>query len=411
MKDPQKSRYLNWILAGFGAISLSVVFFFVLYRLQGIGQAVDVILEILAPFVYGGVIAYLLRPVCNFYAGKLEQWMPKRKKLANGTAVFLSLVTGLLIVYALIIMIAPQLFESIMTLWNALPEKVSQFVTWFSQTFEEDEELMTYLSTSYNEIYSQLDSWFRGTLVPYVTSVVSGVGTSVWKVLLFLKNILIGLIVAVYLLAGRKRFKKQGIMLIHSIFKPRWADMILNEIAFVDRMFGGFIDGKLVDSGIIGLLCYLGCLVFRFPNALLVSAIVGITNVIPFFGPFIGAVPATLLIMIESPIKGLWFILFILVLQQIDGNIIGPKILGDRTGLSSFWVLFSIVLFGGLWGLVGMIICVPLFAVIYDVIRKLVRRGLRRNDCEDLWTNYNAEYAEEETSTPPEALPEEKKEE
>ena len=165
-------------------------------------------------------------------------------------------------------------------------------------------------------------------------------------------------------------------------------------------MFGGFIDGKLVDSAIIGVLCYIGCTIFKFPNALLVSAIVGITNVIPFFGPFLGAVPGTLLIMIEDPIKGLWFILFILFLQQLDGNVIGPKILGDHTGVSSFWVLFSILLFGGLWGLVGMIEAVPLFAVLYDLIKRLVRRGLVKHDCVDILQEYNETYHSEEK--PPE---------
>jgi predicted PurR-regulated permease PerM len=173
--------------------------------------------------------------------------------------------------------------------------------------------------------------------------------------------------------------------------------MVLNEIAFVDRMFGGFIDGKIVDSGIIGVLCYIGCLIFKFPNALLVSAFIGITNVIPFFGPFIGGIPATLLIMIEDPIKGLWFGLFVLALQQLDGNIIGPAILGDRTGLSSFWVLFAIILCGGLWGIVGMVICVPMFAVIYDVVKKLVRRGLRGKGQIELWEEYKTKYPNEET--------------
>jgi predicted PurR-regulated permease PerM len=157
-------------------------------------------------------------------------------------------------------------------------------------------------------------------------------------------------------------------------------------------MFGGFIDGKIVDSAIIGLLCYFGCVIFKFPNPLLVSAIVGITNVIPFFGPFIGAVPATLLIMLENPIKGLWFILFVFGLQQLDGNIIGPKILGNKTGLSSFWVLFGIILFGGLWGLVGMVIAVPLVAVIYDLIKRLVHRGLRKNNCTEVWDEYTSIY-------------------
>jgi len=194
---------------------------------------------------------------------------------------------------------------------------------------------------------------------------------------------------------SRRKFSKQSVMLIRSILKPRWADLLLEEIVFIDKMFGGFIDGKIVDSAIIGILCYVGCSIFQFPNALLVSAIVGITNVIPFFGPFIGAVPATILILLEDPIKGLWFILFILALQQLDGNVIGPKILGDRTGLPSFWVLFGIILFGGLWGLVGMVIAVPLVAVIYDIVKKLIHRGLKRHDCIEYWDAYTRIYAEE----------------
>ena len=172
--------------------------------------------------------------------------------------------------------------------------------------------------------------------------------------------------------------------------------MVLNEIAFVDRMFGGFIDGKIVDSGIIGVLCYIGCLIFKFPNALLVSAFIGITNVIPFFGPFIGGIPSILLIMIEDPIKGLWFALFVLALQQLDGNVIGPAILGDRTGLSSFWVLFTIILFGGMWGIVGMVVAVPLFAVIYNVIKRMVRRGLYKKEQQEVWHQYKADYPDED---------------
>jgi len=149
-----------------------------------------------------------------------------------------------------------------------------------------------------------------------------------------------------------------------------------------------------VDSAIIGVLCYIGCAAFKFPNALLVSVIVGITNIIPFFGPFLGAIPSVILILIESPIKALWFALFILALQQLDGNVIGPKILGNHTGVSSFWVLFSILLFGGLWGLVGMIIAVPLFAVIYDLIKRFVVRGLKKNDCADILQAYEAEFGD-----------------
>lgn len=396
MKDPYKRRYFFLMVSIFGAISLSIVVFFALFRFQGIGDAIDTLGKILAPFIYGGVVAYLLRPMCNIYERALQEWLPgKMKKIANSVAVGLSLLTGILVVYTLIIMIAPQLYSSIRSLWNTLPDKVNRFLTWAKSTFGEDEELLHLFNTVYTSIYQDLNSWADNTLVPYISSVVSGVGSSVYKVLLFLYNLLIGLIVACYLLGSRKRFARQSVLIVRSLLKPRWADLFLNEVVFVDRMLGGFIDGKLLDSAIMGVLCYLGCLIFRFPNALLVSAIVGITNVIPFFGPFIGGIPSTLLIMIENPMKGLWFIVFILALQQLDGNIIGPKILGDRTGLSSFWVLFAIVLFGGLWGLVGMVICVPVFAVLYDTVKKLVRRGLTRKGQIELWEKYKADYPDE----------------
>lgn len=373
MKDPVKRRYVYLMLSIFGGIGLSVVLFFVVYRFRGVGDALNKLGSILAPFAYGGVVAYLLRPMCNLYEGLFQKHLPKKlKKLSNGLAVGLSMISGLLIVYALIIMIAPQLFSSIQTLWLSLPDKISKLYSWAMATFGENEKLVSLFNTVYNTVNTDLQNWADNTLAPYVSSVVSivsGVGSSVWKVLMFLYNLLIGLIVAVYLLFSRKKFARQSVLIIRSALKPKWAELLLDEVAFIDRMFGGFIDGKILDSAIIGVLCYIGCTIFRFPNALLVSAVVGITNVIPFFGPIIGAVPSTLLILIESPIKALWFVVFVLALQQLDGNVIGPKILGDRTGLSSFWVLFTIILFGGLWGVFGMVIGVPLFAVIYDTVK------------------------------------------
>lgn len=401
MKDPYKRRYLYLMLSIFGAISLSIVVFFALYRFRGIGDTLHRLADILAPFIYGGVVAYLLRPMCNHYERWLRKLLPRKvNRLANSLAVALSLITGLLIVYALIIMMAPQLYQSIMSLWNSLPKKVNDLLIWGRLTFGENELLTTLFNRLYI-LYSDLESWSQNTLIPYLSNImglVSGLSSSVYRVLMFVYNMLIGLIVACYLLASRKKFARQSVLIIRSILQPRWADLMLSEIAFVDRMFGGFIDGKLVDSAIIGVLCYIGCLIFGFPNALLVSAIVGITNIIPFFGPFIGAVPSTLLIMIEDPIKGLWFIVFVLALQQLDGNIIGPKILGNRTGLSSFWVLFAIVLCGGLWGLPGMLICVPAFAVFYDTVKKLVRRGLYRKGQNEIWDQYKADYPDDTAS-------------
>lgn len=393
MEKLDKKKYLFIMLTVSGAISLSVLFFFLIYRMQGVGEVVDTFIDILMPFIYGGVIAYLLRPACNWFSSMIHKaFKGKHEKLAEGIAVILSMITGLLVVYMLIIMIAPQLYYSILTLWETIPGKVEQLISWASATFGENEKLIQMFSSSYTQIYTTLENWATGTLTPYITNIVSGVGMSVWKVLLFLKDLLIGVIVAVYLLGSRKRFGRQAVMIVRSIFKPKWADMVLNEVTFVDRMFGGFIEGKLVDSAIIGVLCYIGCSAFKFPNALLVSAIVGVTNVIPFFGPFLGAIPATLLILIEDPMKALWFVVFILVLQQLDGNVIGPKILGQHTGVSSFWVLFSILLFGGLWGIVGMVIAVPLFAVLYDIIKKLVIRGLKKHDCPEMMDEYHKEF-------------------
>ena len=393
MKDPKKQRYFYAMMAGFGTISLSVLFFFFLYRLQGIGNVISQLSTILAPFIYGGIIAYLLRPMCNSLEAFFQLRLPKKmRRFANAFAVVFSLMVGILVVYALITMVVPQLVESVVTLWNALPTKMEQLVNSATETFGKDERVVQFVEKNYRSYFTDIDKWVQANVIPQVSSLVTNVGTSVWQVLKFVYNILIGLIVAVYVLHGRKRFGKQARLIVRSIFSDRWADRILEEVEFIDRMFGGFIDGKIIDSAIVGVLCYIGCTVLKIPSALLVSVIVGVTNVIPFFGPVIGAVPSTLLILIDSPLKALWFLIWVIVLQQLDGNVIGPKILGNRTGLSGFWVMFSIILFGGLWGIVGMIICVPLFAVIYDTVRRLVRRGLRRRNHTELWDEYRAQF-------------------
>lgn len=401
MHDPWKRRYLYIMLSIFGAISLSILLFFFLYRMRGIGDAISTLGSILAPFIYGGVIAYLLRPMCNSLQRILGSRLPgKLKKVAPGFAVALSIIAGILIVYAVIIMIVPQLAVSIVTLWNGIPGSVQKLVTWLSEKFGENQELVKAFTDGYNAVYTTLDGWVKNTVMPQITNIVSGVGMSVWNLLKFIYNFLIGLIVAVYLLYGRKKFARQSVLIVRSLLPGPWADRLLEEVNFVDRMFSSFIDGKLVDSAIIGVLCYIGCSILQIPNALLISVIVGITNVIPFFGPFIGAIPSALLVLMVNPVKALWFVIFILVLQQVDGNIIGPKILGNRTGLSGFWVMFAIILFGSIWGVAGMVICVPLFAVIYDLIKKLVRRGLKKKNAYELWEKYKADYPDEEDPQP-----------
>ena len=292
----------------------------------------------------------------------------------------------------------PQLVTSVTTLYYTARNNIRDFVDWASkqEIIASNEQLLDFIETSYDKLQANLDTWVKETVLPSMQSILSGAAVGVMSFVAFLKNFVIGLIVSVYLLASRKKFGQQGKLILYSLVKRRWADLFLEEICYADKMFGGFINGKILDSAIIGVLCYIACLIFKFPSALLVSVIIGVTNVIPFFGPFIGAIPATLLILIQNPIKALWFVLFVLVLQQVDGNIIGPKILGNTTGLSSFWVLFAIPLFGGLWGFVGMIIGVPLFAVIYDVIKKLVLHGLKRNEELEMVTTYHDHFGDPE---------------
>ena len=396
-KKPHIKPYLYGMLAGFGAISLSILFFFLIYRFQGFGDAISKLTGILMPFIYGAVIAYLLKPVCNCVENFLRRLLPEKMgTAANMLAVTISLLFGILVVYALIMMIVPQLITSVTTLYYTARNNLNDFVDWAShqEIIASNQKLLDFIETSYDNLQDTLDNIVRTKLVPSMQSLLSGAALGVMSFVTFLKNIVIGLIVSVYLLASRKKFGQQGKLILYSLVKPRWADLIMEEVRYADRMFGGFINGKILDSAIIGVLCYIACLIFKFPSALLVSVIIGVTNVIPFFGPFIGAIPATLLILIQNPIKALWFVLFVLVLQQVDGNIIGPKILGNTTGLSSFWVLFAILLFGGLWGFVGMIVGVPLFAVIYDIIKKLVIHGLQRHQELTLLNSYHDQFGD-----------------
>ena len=396
-KKPHIKPYLYGMLAGFGAISLSIIFFFLIYRFDGFGDAISTLTGILMPFIYGAVIAYLLKPVCNTIEAFLRRFIPEKMKgLINALSVTFTILFGLLLIYALCMMIIPQLITSVTTLYYTAQANITKFMYWANhlEFIEKNEQIMELLNSAYAALNTNLDTWIKNTLLPSMQNILSGAALGVLNVVVVLKNLVIGIIVAVYMLASRKRFVQQGKMVLYSVVKPRWASLITEEVKYADKMFGGFINGKILDSAIIGLLCYIGCLIFKFPSALLVSVIIGVTNVIPFFGPFIGAIPATLLILIQNPIKALWFVLFVLVLQQLDGNIIGPKILGNTTGLSSFWVLFAILLFGGLWGFAGMIVGVPLFAVIYDVIKKLVIYGLQRHQELTLLNSYHDQFGD-----------------
>ena len=388
----QYSKLIIRMLVVFGAFALSILFFFILNNLSIIHEFTGQLTYILRPFVFGAVIAYLLKPICKWFEKIYVRILsPQRIKLCESIAEFTGIVIGLIIFFALLIIIIPNMLDSLMALSMSLPKKMELLVVEIQSRFAEDEMLLNYFNMVYDSVSNMITNWINESLIPQLQIIITGIGTSVKNIVYIFKDLFIGIIVSIYFLRGRKKFAKQGKIIIHSIFKNPVADSIIQEISYADRTFTGFIVGKIIDSAIIGVLCYVFCFLSDMPNGILVSVIVGVTNVIPFFGPYIGAIPSLLIICIDSPSKALVFLVFILVLQQVDGNIIGPKILGDSTGLSSFWVLFAIMFFGGLYGLVGMIIGVPLFAIIYDIIKKLVVRGLRRNNCSYMLAEYEAE--------------------
>ena len=195
-------------------------------------------------------------------------------------------------------------------------------------------------------------------------------------------NFFVGCVVAVYVLMSKEVFLRQIKKIIYAFSSKDGAAMIIEILKHSNEIFGGFISGKFIDSLIVGILCYIGCVIMAMPYVALISVIIGVTNIIPFFGPYIGLIPSAFLIMLYDPWKGLIFIVFILILQQVDGNYIGPKILGNSTGLSPFWIIVAIRLGGGLFGVLGMLLGVPTFAVIYYLIKSFVNYRLENKGIE-----------------------------
>ena len=281
---------------------------------------------------------------------------------------------------ALVYLILPQLYSSLETIVVNSNTYIANVTNWVTKMLEDYPEIERYASQLLGTVNTNLMDWIQGTVLPELGSLVTNVTTGVYYVLMGVYNLVIGIIVSVYILSNLEGFTASAKRMLYSLFPVETAEKIREGLAFTDRTFMGFINGKLLDSAIIGLICYIVCAILKMPYALLVSVIVGVTNVIPFFGPFIGAVPSAIIILMVSPLKCLIFIVFIIVLQQVDGNIIGPKILGSSIGINGFWVMFSIILGAGLFGFWGMLLGVPVFVVIYTAINSRIERRLKEND-------------------------------
>lgn len=403
MKHDSFKTYLHWGLTAFGVVALSILFFFSLFKVGALVHFFQTLLGILMPFVYGLAMAYLLTPVFNWLHARFAPALQKHVKNPRRTAraakflsTTLSVLLALLLVAALLWMVLPQVISSIVGLVesNLLTNSIQNVTGWIEDTLQNNPQFEAAAQRVYAEAVAALTAWVKTDMLPQLTNLMSGLlGT-----LTFFKNVFIGIIIAIYVLNSKQLFAAQAKKLLYGCLSTRRANIVLDNARFTHRVFGGFINGKLLDSLIIGILCFVGMTALRMPYAMLISVVVGVTNIIPFFGPFIGSIPSGLLILLIDPLKALYFVLFILALQQFDGNILGPKILGDSTGLSSFWVMFAILLAGGLFGFVGMVVGVPLFAVLYSILSGLVCHSLRRRGMpEETQAYYELDHVDERT--------------
>lgn len=353
-----------------------ILLYYVIHNFPAIKAILDAGYSILSPFVYGLAIAYLLCPVYNFVE-KLVNKKHTKQKLAKTAASLAALIVLFGFVGGLLWLILPETFRSVTGLAQTLTENAGSLIDWAERFFTaDDSQLAAMLEALVTQLSARLTDWINNSLLPELGSYVTKTFTGAWATAKTLLNIVVGVFVCVYFLNSKDTFKAQARKVIVALCSRERAEDIFEFCAFTDIQFGGFLKGKLIDSLIIGILCAILMSILRLPYVLLISTIVGITNVIPFFGPFIGAIPGILILLLESPIKALTFGIMILALQQFDGNFLGPKILGKTSGLANFWVLFAILVFGGLFGFVGMLVGVPLFAVIYYYCRKYINGKL-----------------------------------
>lgn len=369
----------------FLVVAASILFYFALLRLTNLSQWVSKVIDVLKPVIYGCAIAYLLNPIVKkvdkYLLPVLERNM-KKKESAAGISRGVGVLTAVLVLICLIValcnLLIPELYYSIRNMIFTLPGQLNDLVNQLNEMATGDSTTSAFLKTAVEEGTHMLETWLRTDLLTKTNELMSNLTVGVINVISAVFDFLIGLIVSIYILFSKETFTSQCKKSVYALFSPHKANMILHFTTKSNEIFGGFVIGKIIDSAIIGVLCFFGLSVLDMPYIVLISVIVGVTNVIPFFGPYIGAVPSTILIMLSDPMKGLYFIIFILVLQQFDGNILGPKILGNSTGLSAFWVIVAILLGGGLFGFVGMVMGVPTFAVLYYVAELIVNSKLER---------------------------------
>lgn len=383
MKLHRNENYFKWGLTAFLVIVAAALFWIIFSNLKGFFQVIQDFLDIISALLYGCLFAYLMNPVMKFIQRRMDKLLAKRD-MSERTAKRISKVTGLtgavlvflFCFYALIALIVPNLIDSLEELLR--PEKLEGYYTTVSRWLENiisDTDLEAWFDKNIGDFFQFIIDALKKI---DLSAIISGLTSSVYSVIMVVFNILLGIIAAVYILIYKEQLTAQTKKIIVAVFRPSHAARLLEIARRGNRIFGGYVIGKIIDAILVGVITYFGVLIMGMPYAALIGTIVGITNIIPFFGPFLGAVPSILLLLIDKPVNALYFAIFILILQQIDGNIIENRILGEKLGISDFWVLVAILVFGGIFGFAGMLLGVPVFAVLYTLISDAVNKRLRK---------------------------------
>lgn len=404
MKD-KNEIYFKWGITAVAVIVIALVISLIFSKLGIIASALKTVVSTVSSVLYGVVMAFLMAPVYDRISAWVEEilssFFPKWKKSgkwAKFIATLACLIILIFVIFALIMMIIPELVNSITNVIGYAPDGMSNLENWLKDILNKNPDLEKLVIGNYQDISERVSDIATTNVLPNVNTYIKNLSSGVINALGVVVNIIIGMMVMMYLLNMKTTLSSQAKKIVYSIAGVKIGNEIVTEARYIKNMFEKFIVGKIIDSIIIGIINYFFMMIIHMPYALLISVVVGVTNVIPFFGPFIGAIPSIVLLLLVSPFTALQFAVWILVLQQVDGNIIGPKILGQTTGLPSFWVLFSILLFGGLFGIVGMIIAVPTWAIIYRTISRVSEHFLRKKGLEpDSGSYVNLDYIDEES--------------
>ncbi|MCF0133570.1 MAG: AI-2E family transporter [Blautia sp.] len=408
MKYRWDNKYLHWGVTAFAVVAASMLFYYGIFHMGSLLDGINRIFTILAPIIYGAVIAYVLSSFVNFmehkiilsYFNKKNIAFRKRgRKVIRWVCVLLAIILMFILIYALVMLLLPQLIQSVTSLVYNFPKYANATEEWLDTLIRKkgwkfNDKTMQVL----NDASAQFQNYLTTNLLPQMQDMVKNFSAGVFDVVVFLKNFLIGSIVSIYILVDKEIFIARSKMIAYAVLPAKWTNVLIKATRFMDRSFSGFITGKLLDSAIIGVLCYIGITILGMPYTLLISVVIGVTNIIPFFGPYLGAIPSAFLILLVNPIQCLYFIIFILILQQFDGNVLGPKILGDSTGLSSFMVIVAILVGSGMFGIPGMIVGVPVCAVVYAMIWYFIKDALKKHDMpEDMNSYYGIDCIDHET--------------